>query len=68
MYGWEMMKVHINDHGEKIATMKNVDSGETMEVPFNHANINPTSQPFEELVEAGITDGSGLIDVNPYTL
>lgn len=43
MYGWEMKKTHINDHGEKIATMQNVDSGETMEVPFNHANINPTS-------------------------
>lgn len=43
MFGWEMIKVHMNDIGEKIATFKNVDSGEILEKPFFHANINPPS-------------------------
>ena len=68
MFGWEMIKVHFNEYGEKIATFKNVDSGEVMEHPFMHMNINPPSKPHAELVEAGITDSTGLVDVNPYTL
>ena len=67
-FGMEMTKVAYNEIGEKIATFVNVDTGATTEVPFNHANINPTSLPQSELVEAGITDSSGLVDVNPYTL
>jgi hypothetical protein len=46
MLGWEMTKVHYSEIGEKIATMRNVDTGETIEHPFMHANINPPSQPF----------------------
>lgn len=64
----EMTKVAYNEIGEKIATFTNVDTGATTEVPFNHANINPTSLPHAELVESGITDSSGMVDVNPYTL
>jgi sulfide:quinone oxidoreductase len=45
-----------------------VSTGETLEKPFAHANINPTSLPHQELVDAGLTDSNGLIDVNPYTL
>lgn len=63
-----MTKVAYNEYGEKIASFTNVDTGATTEVPFNHANINPTSEPQSELVEAGITDSSGMVDVNPYTL
>lgn len=66
--GWEMTKVHINEIGEKIATFKNVDTGDVIEQPMNHANINPTSVPHANLVEAGITDSTGMVDVNPYTL
>ena len=68
MYGWEMIKVHQSECGEKIATFKNVDSGEVIETPFNHANINPPSAPHSELAEAGLTDAAGLVNVNPYTL
>ena len=68
MFGWNMEKVHTNHIGEKIATFRNVDSGEVIEKPFNGANINPPSVAHAELVEAGITDSTGLIDVNPYTL
>lgn len=68
MYGWEMTKLHKNEHGEKIATFKNVDSGETIETAFNHANINPPSAPHQELIDGGLTDANGLVDVNPYTL
>ena len=68
MFGWEMKKVHVNEHGEKIATFKNVDSGEIYEKSFFSTCINPTSQPHQELVSAGITDNTGLVDVNPYTL
>lgn len=68
MFGWEMLKVHFNEIGEKIATFRNVDNGAILEKPFNHANINPPSRAHTELVEANITDSQGTIDVNPYTL
>jgi len=68
MLGWDMLKVHMNEIGEKIATFRNVSTGETLEHPFHHANINPTSRPHQELVDAGITGTDGLIDVNPFTL
>jgi len=68
MFGWEMSKVGYNQYGEKMATFTNVESGATQEVPFNHANINPASLPQQELVDSGIADGSGMVDVNPYTL
>lgn len=45
MFGWDMIKVHQSDIGEKIATFKNVATGEVLEKPFFHANINPTSKP-----------------------
>jgi len=45
MLGWDLQKVHFNEIGEKIATFKNVGTGETLEKPFSHANINPTSRP-----------------------
>jgi sulfide:quinone oxidoreductase len=63
-----LIKVEKNSIGEKIATFKNVDNGETIQHPFNHTCINPNSVPHKELVDAGITDDSGLVDVNPYTL
>lgn len=68
MLGWEMLKVHKNSIGEKIATFKNVDSGEIIEHPFWHTNINPPSVPHQELIDAGLTDSQGMIDVNRYTL
>ena len=68
MFGWEMLKVHKNAIGEKIATFKNVETHEVIEKPFSHCNVNPTSKPHSELVEAGITDHTGMVDVNPYTL
>ena len=67
-YGWEMKSVRTDEHGVKIATFQNVDSGETIEKDFFSANINPPSRPFEELVHSGIAQTDGLIDVNPYTL
>jgi hypothetical protein len=66
--GWEMIKMHQSEIGEKIATFKNVDTGEVIEHPFQHANINPNSVPHAELVDSGIADHTGMIDVNPYTL
>jgi len=68
MLGWDMQKVHMNDIGEKIATFKNVATGEVLEKPFMHGSINPTSKTHQNLIDSGITDDSGLIDVNPYTL
>jgi len=63
-----MIKTYKDNIGQKVAVMKNVDSGETIENVFTHACINPNSEPQSELVEAGITDDSGFVDVNPYTL
>lgn len=68
MFGWEMIKTHKNEYGEKIAVFKNVDSGEILEKPYFSAAINPPSKTFAELTEAGLVDDSGLVDVNPYTL
>lgn len=68
MFGWDMIKVHMTEGGEKVATFKNVGTGEVLEKPFFHANINPTSKPHQELVDANIVDSTGMIDVNPYTL
>jgi len=68
MFGYEMIKVHQSEIGEKIATFKNVDTGDIIEKPFFSAVINPPSAPQKELVEGGITNSKGLIDVNPYTL
>jgi len=67
-FGWEMMSVKYNSIGEKIATFKNVDSGETIEKEFNAASINPPSKPHDFIVKAGLGDSNGLIDVNRYTL
>jgi hypothetical protein len=67
-FGWEMIKVHTSEHGEKIATFKNVDTGETIEKDFHSAVINPPSRPHQELVDSGIAGHNGLVDVNPYTL
>lgn len=46
MFGWEMLKVHETDAGEKIATFRNVDTGDLLEKPFTGANINPPSGPY----------------------
>ena len=67
-FGQELIKVRTDEHGVKIATFKNVDTGETIEKDFFSANINPPSRPFQELVDSGIARSDGLIDVNPYTL
>lgn len=67
-FGHELIKVRFNDIGEKIATFRDVDSGAELEHTFTHANINPPSRAHQNLVDAGITDQDGLIDVNQYTL
>ena len=51
-----------------MATFKNVDSGETIEKEFFSAAINPPSKPHQELLDSGIANKDGLVDVNPYTL
>ena len=67
-FGWEMTKVFTNQYGEKIALMKNVNTGETIEKNFNSMIINPPSKPHQVLRDSGLTDAEGLVDVNPYTL
>lgn len=67
-FGWEMMSVKYNDAGEKVATFKNVDSGEVIEKEFNAASINPPSKPHDFIRNSGLADANGLIDVNRYTL
>ena len=57
-----------NEHGEKIAVFRNVDTGEVIEKNFFQAVINPPSKPQQELIDGGLTDSQGLVDVNPYTL
>jgi len=68
MFGWEMLEVKVNEHGQKIAVFKNVDNGDLIEKDFFSANINPPSKPHQFLIDSGITDAQGGIDVNKHTL
>jgi len=63
-----MLSVKLNEVGQKIATFRNVDSGETIEKDFTSACINPPSKPHKELLESKIANSEGVVDVNPYTL
>ena len=67
-FGWEMVSMKYNSIGEKVATFKNVDSGETIEKEFNAASINPPSKPQDFIVKSGLANSDGMIDVNKYTL
>lgn len=68
MLGWEMLEVKYNEINQKIAVFRNVDSGEIIEKDFQSACINPQSKPHSWLTESGLTDASGGVDVNRYTL
>ena len=68
MFGWEMMSVKQHENGAKVATFRNVDSGEVIEKDFNHMNVNPPSNAPGLLKESGLAHGNGLLDVNKYTL
>ena len=46
MFGWELLKVHYDETGTKVATFKNVDNGEVIQSDFNHGNFNPPSKPW----------------------
>ncbi len=67
-FGWEMVEMKSNEHDEKICVFKNVDTGETIEKDCQSAVINPPSKPHQALVDGGLTNSEGLVDVNPYTL
>lgn len=67
-FGWELLELKSNSHGQKIGVFKNVDTGDTIEKDFFSAVINPPSIPHKELVDSGIACSNGLVDVNPYTL
>lgn len=66
--GWEMVSIQEDDCGNKTMTLRNVDTGEVTEKGFTAATVNPTSQPHQWLVDAGVTDSMGMVDVNKYTL
>lgn len=67
-FGWEMLEMKSGEHEEKIAVFRNVDSGEIIEKEFNGACVNPPSTAHEWLVNSGLTQTDGLVDVNRYTL
>jgi len=67
MFGWELMSVR-EDAASKVAVFKNVDSGETIEKDFVGASINPPSRQHQFLLDAGVCDADGQVDVNRYTL
>jgi len=66
--GWEMIEVKRNEYNQKIAVMRNVDSGEVIEKDFNTGVINPPSKPNPVIAESGLGDAGGMMDVNKYTL
>ena len=65
--GWELLKVH-NDGTTDVATFKNVDTGATIEHDFTAANINPPSKQHQFILDSGVCDKDGMVDVNRYTL
>ena len=65
--GWELLSVR-EDPSSKVAVFKNVDSGEVIERDFVGANINPPSRQHQFLLESGVCDSTGMVDVNRYTL
>lgn len=66
--GWELQEVKESEIGEKYGVFKNVDSGVVVEKEFAGMSINPPHKPQKEVLESGLADSNGLIDVNPYTL
>jgi hypothetical protein len=67
-FGWEMTSVRTDEHGSKIATFRCTETGQTIEKDFFSAVINPPSKPHQELLDSGIANAEGVVDVNPYTL
>jgi len=67
-FGWELIEIKYNQYKEKIGVFKCVSSGETIEKEFSGMCINPPQLPQKEILESGLADANGLIDVNPYTL
>lgn len=66
-FGWELLKVR-KENGTNVATFKNVDTGATMDHDFTNANINPPSKQHQFILDSGVCDASGQVDVNRYTL
>ena len=66
--GWELLEVASNEIGEKYGRFRNVDSGLVIEKEFSGLCINPPQLPQKEVLESGLADSNGLIDVNPHTL
>lgn len=66
--GWELLEVKHNEQGEKIGIFKNVDSGVVIEKDFAGMSVNPNHKPQKELLDSGLADANGLLDVNKYTL
>ena len=67
-FGWEMLSIQEDACGNKTMTLRNVDTGETIEKDYTAATVNPTSKPHQWLVDSGVTDSMGMVDVNKYTL
>jgi len=65
--GWELLSVR-QDANSKVAVFKNVDSGETIEKDFVGATVNPPSRQHQFLLDSGVCDAQGMVDVNRYTL
>ena len=55
-FGWEMTSIKLDKCGQKIATFKNVETGQVIEKDCLSAIINPPSKPHQELIDAGITN------------
>ena len=65
--GWELTKVRM-DGDARVATFKNVDSGEVIDRDFAGASINPPSRQHQFLLDAaGVCDSQGMVSVNRYT-
>ena len=66
-FGWELLSVR-EDAASKVAVFRNVDTGETIEKDFVGATVNPPSRQHQFLLDAGVCDAQGQVDVNRYTL
>ncbi len=67
-YGWELIEVKEIEHEQRICVFKNLETGEILEHRFGNLIVFPKSKPDQLLIDSGLTNSEGMVDVNPYTL
>ncbi len=54
--------------GEKEAVFENLETGETETVPYEMIHVTPPMGPHDFMIGSPVSDETGWVDVDPYTL